>query len=85
MNQKPRARMIDYRRYDGIFLNERLISDCLLSYKKEKSQLEEQLQDITRNLEESKNYISQLQVQTKKEKRDRAKYYQEIETFSCGI
>jgi small GTP-binding protein len=40
---------------------------------KEKSLLEEQLQDITRNLEESKNYISQLQIQTKKEKRDRAK------------
>jgi len=40
---------------------------------KEKSELEGQLQDITRNLEESKNYISQLQVQTKKEKRDRAK------------
>ncbi|UJR30236.1 hypothetical protein I4U23_017774 [Adineta vaga] len=40
---------------------------------KEKSQLEEQLQEITKSLEESKNYISQLQVQTKKEKRDRAK------------
>lgn len=35
--------------------------------------MEEQLQDITRNLEESKNYITQLQSQTKKEKRDRAK------------
>jgi len=40
---------------------------------KEKSQLEEQLQEITRSLEESKNYIAQLQNQTKKEKRDRAK------------
>ncbi|CAF0852251.1 unnamed protein product [Adineta steineri] len=40
---------------------------------KEKNQLEEQLQEITRSLEESKNYISQLQIQTKKEKRDRAK------------
>lgn len=40
---------------------------------KEKQQLEEQLQEITRSLEESKNYISQLQIQTKKEKRDRAK------------
>ncbi|CAF1133868.1 unnamed protein product [Adineta ricciae] len=40
---------------------------------KQKSQLEEQLQEITKSLEESKNYISQLQIQTKKEKRDRAK------------
>lgn len=37
-------------------------------------QLEEQLQELTRSLEESKNYIAQLQNQTKKEKRDRAKY-----------
>ena len=36
--------------------------------------MEEQLQEITKSLEESKNYISQLQIQTKKEKRDRAKY-----------
>lgn len=35
--------------------------------------MEEQLQEITRSLEESKNYIAQLQNQTKKEKRDRAK------------
>ncbi|CAF0868153.1 unnamed protein product [Rotaria sordida] len=40
---------------------------------KEKGQLEEQLQELTKSLEESKNYISQLQTQTKKEKRDRAK------------
>ncbi|CAF3034500.1 unnamed protein product [Rotaria sp. Silwood2] len=40
---------------------------------KEKAQLEEQLQELTKGLEESKNYISQLQNQTKKEKRDRAK------------
>ncbi|CAF4562006.1 unnamed protein product [Rotaria sp. Silwood2] len=40
---------------------------------KEKVQLEEQLQELTKGLEESKNYISQLQNQTKKEKRDRAK------------
>ncbi|CAF1035557.1 unnamed protein product [Didymodactylos carnosus] len=40
---------------------------------KEKFQLEGQLQEISKNLEESKNYISQLQNQTKKEKRDRAK------------
>jgi len=35
--------------------------------------LEEKLQEITKDLEESKHYISQLQIQTKKEKRDRAK------------
>ncbi|CAF3426197.1 unnamed protein product [Rotaria socialis] len=40
---------------------------------KEKVQLEEQLQELTRSLQESKSYISQLQIQTKKEKRDRAK------------
>lgn len=40
---------------------------------KEKIELEQHLQDITESLEESKNYISQLQIQTKKEKRDRAK------------
>ncbi|CAF3344475.1 unnamed protein product [Rotaria sp. Silwood1] len=39
----------------------------------EKIELEQQLEEITKNLEESKNYISQLQFQTKKEKRDRAK------------
>ncbi len=36
--------------------------------------MEQQLQEITQNLEESKQYISQLQIQTKKEKRDRAKF-----------
>ncbi|CAF0791335.1 unnamed protein product [Adineta steineri] len=41
---------------------------------KEKIELEQQLQDIARNFEESKHYISQLQIQTKKEKRDRAKH-----------
>lgn len=46
---------------------------------KQKSQLEEQLQEITKSLEESKNYISQLQIQTKKEKRDRAKYVNQKE------
>jgi hypothetical protein len=35
--------------------------------------LEEKLQEIVKDLEESKHYISQLQNQTKKEKRDRAK------------
>ncbi|CAF3256647.1 unnamed protein product [Rotaria socialis] len=39
----------------------------------EKAELEEQLQEIIKNLEESKHYISQLQLQTNKEKRDRAK------------
>ncbi len=36
-------------------------------------QLEQQLQEITKNLEESKHYIAQLQIQTKKDKQDRAK------------
>ncbi|CAF1660948.1 unnamed protein product [Rotaria magnacalcarata] len=40
---------------------------------REKAELEEQLQEIITNLEESKHYISQLQLQTKKEKQDRAK------------
>ena len=40
---------------------------------KEKLNLQQQLQDLTRELEESKHYITQLKNQTKKEKRDRAK------------
>ncbi|CAF1509459.1 unnamed protein product [Adineta ricciae] len=40
---------------------------------KEKIQLEQQLQQIVQDLEDSKQYISQLQIQTKREKRDRAK------------
>lgn len=40
---------------------------------REKVQLEEQLHEITKDFEESKHYISQLQIQTKKDKRDRAK------------
>jgi hypothetical protein len=39
----------------------------------EKIELEEKLQEIMKDLEESKHYISQLQIQTKKDKRDRAK------------
>jgi len=52
---------------------------------KEKSLLEEQLQEITRSLEESKNYISQLQIQTKKEKRDRAKYLFKEKLEKCYL
>lgn len=35
--------------------------------------LEEQLHEMIRDLDESKQYINQLQWQTKQEKRDRAK------------
>lgn len=70
MKQKQKVKMNVYKKFvKKIFCF--VISSFVL---KEKAQLEEQLQDITRNLEESKNYISQLQIQTKKDKRDRAKY-----------
>ncbi|CAF0982863.1 unnamed protein product [Rotaria sordida] len=54
-------------------LNETEIKNDNERLQKEKIELKQQLQEITKNLEESKHYISQLQFQTKKEKRDRAK------------
>lgn len=74
MNQKQKVIMNVYKKFVRISNNNKKISFFLFS--KEKSQLEEQLQEITRSLEESKNYISQLQIQTKKDKRDRAKYFE---------
>ena len=55
-----------------LFMNDffKWIENSFLIFLKEKVQLEEQLQELTRSLEESKNYISQLQIQTKKEKYD---------------
>jgi hypothetical protein len=66
--------MIDYKKLIKFLLFFFLLN--INFFFKEKSQLEEQLQEITRNLEESKSYIYQLQIQTKKEKRDRAKYFE---------